>query len=301
MRNFRAMPVAALVFTIFAALCGGLGCAWAVSPEPDAAAAGAVSGDNPYHGIASRNIFALKPPPPPPDPTAAPPPDLPQIKLQGISALFGRRQVLVKLVEKAKPGQPGKEEALILKEGERYRDVEVVAIDPASGTVRFNNHGTEVVMTMEKDAEKPPAGPAPTAPPAAPAVAMARPGMPQPMPVPTAGPGAPPPPIAAAGVVHTPAPGAAPGVAPSTGITAPGVAVAPPPAPSLVLAGGGGPGGQTLTPSPTPPPPPLSREEQEIIIEINRLRYQQEGDPRAKLLPPTSLTPQVQQPPPAPY
>lgn len=289
MRNVPAMPVA--VFAL--AVCGvmfGIGCAAAVSPEPDAAAAGAVSGDNPYQAIASRNVFALKPPPPPPDPNAAPPPDLPQIKLQGISSLFGSRRVLVKLVEKAKPGQQAKEEALILKEGERYRDVEVVAIDPASGTVRFNNHGTEVVMTMDKDAEKPPAGPAPTAPPAAPAVAMARPGMPQPMPVPTAGPNAPPPPIAAAGVVHTPAPGANPTVA----------TPAPPTAPGIALAAGGGPHGQAPTPAP-PPPPPLSREEQEILIEINRLRYQQEGDPRAKLLPPTTLTPQVQQPPPAPY
>lgn len=290
MRNVRAMPVAFFAFTVCAVICGSLWRAQAVSSEPDAAAASAAPGDNPYQAISSRNVFALKPPPPPPDPNAAPPPNLPQIKLQGISSLFGRRQVLLKLVEQPKPGQPGKEEALILKEGERYRDVEVVAIDPATGTVRFNNHGTEVVMSMEKDAERPPAGPAPAPIAAAPAVAAARPGTPQPMPVPTAGPGAPPPPLAAASVVHTPAADAAPGVA----------APAPPTAPGIALAAGGGTHGQTPTPAPPPPPPP-SREEQEILIEINRLRYQQEGDPRARLLPPTSLSPQVQQPPPTPY
>jgi len=37
--------------------------------------------------------------------------------------------------------------------------------------------------------------------------------------------------------------------------------------------------------------PPLSREEQEVMIEVNRLKYQQEGDPLEKLLPPTSLSP----------
>ncbi|MCX8091756.1 MAG: hypothetical protein N3I86_12635 [Verrucomicrobiae bacterium] len=296
------MPVVVLVFVMVGLLVGEVRSVRAVSPEPDAAAAGALVGENPYQVIASRNVFALKPPPPPPDPNAAPPPDLPQIKLQGISSLFGRRQVLIKLVEKAKPGQQGREEALILKEGERYRDVEVVAINPTTGTVRFNNHGTEVEMTMDKDAEKAPTGPPPPMPAAAPAVAMARPGTPpQPMPVPTAGPNAPPPPIASAGVVHAPAPGAAPGVVGSPASGAPGAVVsAPGTAPGIVLAAGGGPGGQQLTPSP-PQPPPLSREEQEVIIEINRLRYQQEGDPRAKLLPPTSLTPHLQQPPPAPY
>jgi hypothetical protein len=285
MRNVPAMRVAVFRVAICAALWAGAWRANAVSSEADAAAATAA--DNPYQVIASRNVFALKPPPPPPDPTAAPPPDLPEIKLQGISSLFGRRQVLVKLVEKAKPGQQGKEEALILKEGERYRDVEVVAIDMATGTVRFNNRGTEVVKTMDKDAEKPPAGPPPAAAPAVAAAGVPRPGVPQPMPVPTAGPNVPPP-IAAATVAHAPSPGATPDVA----------TMAPPSAPGIALAAGGNPHGQSPTPAP-PQPPPLSREEQEILIEINRLRYQQEGDPRAKLLPPTSLS--QPSPPPAPY
>lgn len=296
MSTVPAMPVAMRLGALCGMLCSGLGGPWsarALSQEPQADASAMIGSENPYQTIASRNVFALKPPPPPPDPNAAPPPDLPQIKLQGISSLFGNRRVLVKLVEKARPGQPAKEEALILREGERYGDVEVVSIDPASGTVRFNNRGNEVVMTMANDAEKPPAGPPPAA--TAPAVAQIR--APQPMPVPTAGPGAPPPPIAAAAVVHPPAAGGSPGTPIPVGLHNPG---APAPPGGVVLAPGttiaGNNPGQNPTPAP-PQPPPLSREEQEILIEINRLRYQQEGDPRAKLLPPTSLS----QPPPAPY
>jgi len=43
--------------------------------------------------------------------------------------------------------------------------------------------------------------------------------------------------------------------------------------------------------------PPLSREgTRGNVIEVNRLKYQQEGDPLEKLLPPTSLSPPTLEP-----
>ncbi|MCX8090945.1 MAG: hypothetical protein N3I86_08440 [Verrucomicrobiae bacterium] len=123
------------------------------------------SGENPYLSIVDRNVFALKPPP---DPEAvkppAPPP--PPIELQGISVLFGKKRVLFTVtVPGGKPGAPPERKALILAEGERQDEVEVLEIDEKSGTVKFNNHGQEDLKTLAKDSSKIVAAPAPAAPP----------------------------------------------------------------------------------------------------------------------------------------
>lgn len=135
--------------------------------------AGQDGGENPYQSIVDRNVFALKPPPDPESlkPPAPPPPP---IELQGISVLFGRKRVLFTVtVPGSKPGQPPERKALILAEGERQDEVEVLEIDEKTGTVRFNNHGQEDIKTLEKDSSKiaaaapvpPAAPPAPGAPP----------------------------------------------------------------------------------------------------------------------------------------
>lgn len=131
------------------------------------------SGENPYQGIVDRNVFGLKPPPDPESlkPPAPPPPP---IQLQGISVLFGRKRVLFTVtVPGSKPGQPPERKALILAEGERQDDVEVLEIDEKTGTVKFNNHGQEDIKTLEKDsspiaAVAPSGAPPPGAPPAPP-------------------------------------------------------------------------------------------------------------------------------------
>jgi hypothetical protein len=38
---------------------------------------------------------------------------------------------------------------------------------------------------------------------------------------------------------------------------------------------------------------PLSPEEQVALIELQRIKYQMDGDPTAKILPPTELTPET--------
>ncbi len=129
-------------------------------------------GENPYQSIVDRTVFALKPPPDP-ESLKPPPPPPPPIELQGISVLFGRKRVLFTVtVPGSKPGEPPKRTALILAEGERQEDVEVLEIDERTGTVKFNNHGQEDIKTLEKDSSKIAAAPPPRPQPGAPAPAV---------------------------------------------------------------------------------------------------------------------------------
>ena len=114
---------------------------------------------NPYAAIVGRNTFALKPPAPASTtvaPVATPPPN---VSLQGISTILGRAQALLKVKIAPKPPEAAKELSLVLDVGQREGDVEVLAIDPAAGTVSLSNQGTPLTLNI-KDADKPAAGPA---------------------------------------------------------------------------------------------------------------------------------------------
>jgi len=115
---------------------------------------------NPYQGVVERNVFAIKPPP---DPSSLKPaePEPPKITPQGIMSMFGRQQVLFKTVMPGtKPGEPPKETAMVLSVGQREGEIEVVAVDESTGTITFNNHGKLQTLSLEKDGQKPPTGPA---------------------------------------------------------------------------------------------------------------------------------------------
>ncbi len=111
-------------------------------------AAEAVSPNNPYVPIVTRNVFGLNPPQPAVLQTPGEPP--PKITPNGIMTIFGNRQVLFKVSIPAKPGIPAKEDDYILGEGQRQDDIEVTQIDEKSGVVTFNNHGTvqEIPLTV---------------------------------------------------------------------------------------------------------------------------------------------------------
>jgi hypothetical protein len=99
--------------------------------------------DKPYATIVARNVFGLLPIPPPDTNPPAPPVDPPpKITLNGIMTIFGRVQALYKVANKPKPGQPAKEDSYVLGEGERQDDIEVTKIDLPDRKVTFNNHGT---------------------------------------------------------------------------------------------------------------------------------------------------------------
>lgn len=236
-----------------------------------------------YQSIPDRNLFALKPQLQEP-PTTPPPPQLQKILLTGITTILGDRRALMKTYPAGvKPGEPAKEQSLILSEGQGEGGIEVLAIDPDAGSVKVNNAGTIMTLTFERDGAKLPATP----------------------PTPTNALGVP---VYASGTVLT-------GAAPATGVSsnvAPGSVVDPrlrglprrnirmplpsggvsPPASAGLLSAPGGTGSTTppagAVASPTPDqslPADLTPEEQAIILEMKKQASQ--ADSASSQLPPT--------------
>ncbi len=276
--------------------------------------------DSPYKAITDRNVFGLKPPPPPPDPTAeankTPPP---KITLTGITTIFGNKQALMKTPPGAvKPGEQPREQSYILAEGQREGDMEVIQIDEKAGSVKLVYAGTPVTLTFEKDGTKGAPGGAPGAVP--PPGGMMPPGgpgrLPFPgtdgtiktiptrtmrLPSPTTGAAVQPAgyqqPVAgyqqAVGGYQQPAAGYQQPVA--GGYQAGGVSVAPPGqyntpgATTPGLSFGGNAAQQPFTPY--PPESNVNAEQAAILMEVERQRLKNNGDPLADMMPHTELTP----------
>ena len=242
--------------------------------------------DNPYQVIIERNPFGLRPippPPPPPPPEAAPTPPPPDIKLTGISTLLGAPKVFLEFTD-AQTKKVERPSALL--EGENFKDVTVLAIDPENGIVRVKIGDKEISLDFEHNGIKP-TGVAAAAPTVPGVVPMNPAGMPQPpggfnslQPGSTGGRSA----ViggASAGTVPNPA-GASPGLG--------GLPPRPVRTESLGIVAGGG--GQVYNPNPTPQPttqPALSRDEAEARIEAQRAILLQQKNSAAVLLPPTRL------------
>jgi hypothetical protein len=247
---------------------------------PDATASTAAF--NPYSGIVERNSFGLKPPVNPADLVKPPPPQTADIKLQGITTILGRKQVLMKLRVPAKPPEPVRDQSVVLSEGMREGEVEILEINPADGTVKLNNAGAILSLNMKDNGEKPTPGAAP-----APGGGVPPPGMPM-------IPGVPPPTVA-------PAPTAAVGGNASMGVTtfggteSRGVPTIPT-RERRSATGPGAAGGATTLPglgtaqsspqsSYQPPASGLSVDEQMAVLEVHRAAGNN-GDPMNALLPP---------------
>jgi hypothetical protein len=174
---------------------------------------------------------------------------------------------------------PIKDVPLIMEVGQREKDVELVAIDEAAGTIKINNHGVPAVVAFDKNVKLPtaPAGGAPVPMPGMPGVPM--PGF------------VPPAPRAAAMGIP------APGFAVPAGTAVGGAAVTPATAASAA--------GLTMDSSGARNIPTrtlrlqekaLSPEEQVVLMEVQRADLQAQGQNRmAALLPPTVLTPKESQ------
>jgi hypothetical protein len=106
-----------------------------------------------YQSIPDRNLFGLHAPQ---LPTNEPPAlQLPKILLTGITTILGDKRALMRaLPSGGKPGDTGKEQSLILGEGQREGNIEVLAIDERAGSVKVNNSGTVMTLTFEKDGPK---------------------------------------------------------------------------------------------------------------------------------------------------
>src|SRR5215467_8816396 len=86
-----------------------------------------------YNAIPERNVFGLRPPPSDPLPTN-PPAQLPKITLTGITTILGNKRALMMLAPpNLKPGEMSHEISLILTEGQRELEVEVLQIDEKRG------------------------------------------------------------------------------------------------------------------------------------------------------------------------
>ena len=248
-----------------------------------AAAAPAVAAepaDQPYATIVERNVFGLVPIPTnaPVDPNPAPPP--PKITPNGIMTVFGKLQVLFKVAEPAKGTTPAKDESYVMSEGDRQNEIEVQKIDEAKAVITFNNHGVIQQLPLVASTAAsggPPAGAA--------ATSFAPPGM-------------------SVGGFSGGGPMGALGMAGRFGRNRPQPsAAAPPPSPDASASQPFSTEGMTPTiggyvnskgifqPAAATP---MSPEEQTLMIEAQRMKYQQEGNPIANMLPPTKMTQQLQ-------
>jgi len=225
----------------------------------------AESGSNPYANIVERNVFGLRPPPVV-EPPKAPEAPVPNITLQGIISAFGRKQVLFKTMMSARPGEAAKETSLVMSEGERIDEVEVLEINEAAGTIKFRNHGKEQLKDLAKDGVKQPAGAAPGVP-----------GLPGVLP-----PGTP----AAAALPSAPGGSAVTTFGGNPNVTIPGRQM-------RLNSAGAGTIGTPATGTATPHAErPLTAEEQTVLMEVNR-KLTEAKVKRGEMppLPPTELTP----------
>jgi len=247
-----------------------------------APAASAEPADQPYATIVERNVFGLVPIPTnaPVDPNAATPP--PKITPNGIMTVFGKLQVLFKVAMPAKGAVPAKDESYVMSEGDRENEIEVQKIDEAKAVITFNNHG--VVQQLALVASTGSSGGSPSG-------ASSASFVPSGLNPATAGGG----PLGALGMA---------GRFGRNRLTAPGVP-APPSDASSASASGIPEGATPVTggyvnsrgifqPSAPPPEQQMTLEQQTLMIEAQRLKYQQEGNPIANMLPTTSLTKQLQ-------
>ena len=214
---------------------------------------------NPYDGIVQRNVFDVHPviaPPPGPEKPPGPPP--PTIKLNGITDILGKKQVLLKAMMPAKPPAGPKEEAMVLTEGQRQGEIEVISIDVKAGVVVVNDYGTITNLSLEANAEKlNSTGPVPGT------VPMPRGGVPPP-----------------AGMPAMPQP-VMPGRLPQRTLRLPGQTQSNPGNQGYGSPGYGLPNYQQQNQQPQ-----LSADEQILSVEAQRLKAQQENNPIQNILPP---------------
>lgn len=212
----------------------------------------------PYDGIVERNVFNLHAPPPavnPADLIAKAP--VPKVTFTGITTILGKKLAFL-TIPGTKPGSPP--ESMMLAEGQAQMGIEVKQIDDKAGIVKIVNHEEPQTLDFDHDGAKP-SGPPP--------------GVAAPIPTPTVFPRPAMPPA-----------GVQPGnvIRPIRSIQSSGSS----PSSDGNNNWGGGIGSANNAQG---GPPPLTPEEQVALIEIQRVKYQQENNPVAGLFPTTEMSP----------
>jgi hypothetical protein len=126
---------------------------------------GSVTIAQPYAPIVTRNVFNLSPLDVPEPPKAPLPPQPPTVFADGITTVFGRAEVLFKVVVlENSPEKQTQTASYILSEGEIQDGVEVLHIDAIKRVITFNNHGTIQELPVGKVTASAGAGKLPPAP-----------------------------------------------------------------------------------------------------------------------------------------
>ena len=245
-------------------------------------------GKNPYETIVERNPFGLKPPPPPVDPstlTPPPPPAPPStVELTGVTSILNSKRALLEIT----PG-PGKPVVrAILSEGERVESVEVVSIDVNKNEVQIKNGLVTTNLTFKVIKSTATAAAAP--PPGLPAAGLPHPATPPPQAAS---------PYNSGGRNNVMVAGGTPPPAvPNSPVVQPNVPYAGNAGAQPTVAGGADPNFRSIPARnirTTTPQGEVSREQQILMMELNRELNTQTQDPAGKRgsfpLPPTQLNP----------
>ena len=233
----------------------------------------AVSPDNPYAPIVTRNVFGINPPAPV-DPNQQPAVPPPKITPNGITSVFGHLQAMYKVAIPAKPGQPAKDQSYMLGEGQAQDDIEVTKINEKDGLVTFNNHGTVQELPLVSATAGGSSAPAQGGPGPGPATgpSITRPGM-----APGGGNGGNP-----GGFTRFGQSGGFGAQTPNNNANNGGAKTG-----SRLGVAMGGAGGFSSPQSSQQPQNPLSPDEQQVMMTAYKAAYLQNGDPTYKILPPS--------------
>ncbi len=116
----------------------------------DAAAANSsASTNNPYQEIVERNVFGLHDPLPPLITHIEQP--RPRIYLTGISTMLPEKTAILKVIYPPSLGHPPREESLLLSEGQRMEDIQVIKVDPVARKVTITEAGNQTELTFDQN------------------------------------------------------------------------------------------------------------------------------------------------------
>lgn len=98
--------------------------------------------------LISRNVFGLVKPGLSSTPTNLPPPILSTVKIPGVTTILDCRQVLLEISGPKTVQPPAKPIAVVMREGEREGEIEVLTINERRGTATIRNQGIIQTLTM---------------------------------------------------------------------------------------------------------------------------------------------------------
>jgi hypothetical protein len=257
------------ILALASALSGAAALAASAPASDDSGASGR------YQSIPLRNVFNLHPPPAPPSAEELAEknkPPVPKITLTGITTILGKKIAFLSVPPTApKPGTPPgapQSNSMMLTEGQGQDDIEVTQIDEKAAIVKVINHGEPQTLDFDHDGVKSSGAPQqPGGNPAMPAALPPRPSLPP------------------------------RNVLPNNDSPAP-IRPIRPMSRNSGLGGNGFGGGMNPLNSGQQTERSLTAEESAALIEIQRMKYHQEGDPTEKILPPTEATDAINGPAP---